>query len=169
MLIRSNLLKLRTTKDSDLSYVIDAENDKENTPYIGSWSFEQHLYSLTNPDMRHLIIEDQDGNRVGYAILTGLTDSNKAICIKRVTIQEKGKGYGKETLRLVIEWAFEHTETHRLSLDVKDFNSRPRHVYEAAGFIFEGTLRDCIYNGTRYESLSVMSILRDEYESRNPR
>lgn len=167
MQTQSAVLKIRPTEESDLTFVISTENDQENTPYIGQWTFEQHLNSLTNEDMRHLIIENYSGDKIGYVILTGLLDSNKALCIKRIAIQLKGKGYGKETLKLIIKWVFENTGTHRLWLDVKDFNSRARHTYESVGFVFEGTLRDSIFKGGRFESLSIMSILSHEYKSRN--
>ncbi|MGM0885227.1 MAG: GNAT family N-acetyltransferase [Bacillota bacterium] len=162
LLIQSAVLDLRKTEISDLTFVLDAETDLDNTPYIGQWTFEQHLESLTNEDMVHLIIENKQGDKVGYVILTGFLNSNKAICVKRITIQIKGHGYGKEAMKLILKWVFENTETHRIWLDVKDFNLRARHVYESVGFIFEGTLRDCFFNGDRFESLSVMSILRHE-------
>lgn len=38
-------------------------------------------------------------------------------------------------------------------------------AYKKQGFHVEGTLRECIWNGKAYESLTVMSILRREYES----
>ena len=165
MLIESDVLKFRKTEVIDLTFVLNAETDSENTPFIGQWTVEQHLESLTNEDIHHLIIENKNGDKVGYVILTGLLDSNKAICIKRITIQMKNKGYGKESLKLIINWFFEETEVHRLWLDVKEFNTRARHVYESVGFIFEGTLRDSIFKGNKFESISVMSILRHEYMS----
>lgn len=67
-------------------------------------------------------------------ILAGLQDSNRTLCIKRIVIQAKGRGYGTMTLKLLIHWTFNHTDTHRLWLDVKDYNVRAQHIYEAAGF-----------------------------------
>jgi len=49
---------------------------------------------------------------------------------------------------------------------VKVANARARHVYRKAGFVEEGILRDAFWSGERYESLMVMSILEDEYRSR---
>ena len=66
-------------------------------------------------------------------------------------------------MKIIIKWAFENTETHRIWLDVKDINRRARNVYESVGFICEGTLRDSFFNGNGFESLIVMSVLRHEY------
>ena len=78
---------------------------------------------------------------------------------------EKGKGYGKEALRLVKKMAFQELKAHRLWLDVKEHNVRARHVYESEGFVAEGVLRECIKAEVGFESLVVMSMLCGEYQS----
>lgn len=81
------------------------------------------------------------------------------MCIKRIVIQSKGRGYGKSTLALLTQWVFTETPAHRLWLDVKDHNARAQHVYESAGFALEGTLRECVKNGDAFESAMIISIL----------
>ncbi|GKU78068.1 GNAT family N-acetyltransferase [Paenibacillus sp. L3-i20] len=49
--------------------------------------------------------------------------------MKRITINTKGQGYGKEAMKLIVKWIFESSETQRIWLDVKTFNNRARHVY----------------------------------------
>ena len=66
---------------------------------------------------------------------------------------EKGRGYGRATLALAIERAFEEHGAHRLWLDVKPHNERARSLYRSAGFVEEGMLRDALYYGGRFESL----------------
>lgn len=39
---------------------------------MGQWTLEQHQEVLTLEDIAHLVLEDKQGNKVGYAILTGL-------------------------------------------------------------------------------------------------
>ncbi|WP_239617308.1 GNAT family N-acetyltransferase [Cohnella mopanensis] len=164
MIAYSEMLNLRKTEKEDLNFVLATETETDNTPFIGQWTFEEHIEALENNDVIHLIIENKQVGRIGYIILTGLLDRNKVVCVKRITNKFKGEGYGKEAMKLVVNWIFEHTDTHRVWLDVKDFNLRARHVYESVGFIYEGTLRDSYYNGQNYESLSVMSILRHEFK-----
>lgn len=167
MLTRSARLTLRTTEVTDVPFVVDTERQEENRPFIGQWEQEQHLEALTNEDIRHLIIEDVDGKPVGYVIVMGLEDRNKSVCIKRIAIQEKGKGYGQETLKLLLQWIFECTNAHRVWLHVKELNHRASHVYESAGFVLEGTLRDSIYTEqSGFESLNVMSVLKPEFEAK---
>ncbi len=157
------MITLRRTEESDLDYVLNAEHSPENRVYVTQWPREKHLAVLTDPDIEHLIIEAEK-KRVGYIILAGLQDSNEIIELRRIVITEKGLGYGKETIQQVKKQAFEKYQANRLWLDVVEHNHRAQSLYRAAGFVLEGTLRQClkIENG-HYESLLIMSILREEY------
>lgn len=96
--------------------------------------------------------------------MAGLAEANQSIEFRRIVITEKGRGYGREALRRVKSMAFGELKAHRLWLDVKEHNFRARHVYESEGFVVEGKLRECLKSEDGYESLVVMSILRDEYK-----
>lgn len=113
--------------------------------------------------MLHVVIEDLIGVKIGYMILAGLTNDNDCIELTRINISHKGRGYGKQAIRLIQKYVFHHLHAHRLWLDVKDFNDRAKHVYESSGFIAEGLLRECIKKNDAYESLIIMGILRNEY------
>ncbi|MEK4493694.1 MULTISPECIES: GNAT family N-acetyltransferase [Paenibacillus] len=121
---------------------------------------------MHDPDILHLTNWEGSGKRVGYIIVTGLQDTHLTVRIKRIVIHSKGFGYSKLSLHLVSDWIFQHTETHRLWLDVRDHNHRARHVYESCGSTLEGTLRDCVKVEGHFESLHIMSILRHEYIER---
>ncbi len=159
-------IRLRRTNESDLDFVLGAEQSAENRIFIGAWTREQHRVAFDAKDLSHLIIETIEGKPVGYVILAGLADANESIEFRRIVITEKNQGYGKQALRQIKKLAFEELKAHRLWLDVKEENARARHIYKAEGFVAEGVLRDCLKIENGYESLFVMSMLRDEYESR---
>jgi len=159
-------IRLRPTKESDLNFVVSEEQHAANSPFIRSWTYAQHLAALEFEDLEHSIIERiVDDRRVGYLILAGLTDENQNIEFRRIVINEKNKGYGRVAVQLVKKRAFEELKAHRLWLDVKEHNSRARHLYEAEGFRIEGVLRECVKAGDGFESLVVMAMLRQEYLS----
>lgn len=85
--------------------------------------------------------------------------------LRRVVIVDKGRGYGRAVVRTVKELAFGELHAHRLWLDVKVHNDRARVLYLEEGFVEEGTLRECVRAPDGYESLVVMSLLRNEYEN----
>jgi RimJ/RimL family protein N-acetyltransferase len=155
---------LRKTSRWDLSFVISAERAEDNRNFVAQWTQEQHKAALSQPDMRHLIIEHLETRKpVGYVILAGLKDPNQSIEFRRIVVTDKGKGYGRSAVRLVKQLAFNELNAHRLWLDVKVYNAYARHLYESEGFVVEGILRECVKAGDIFESLVVMSMLVREY------
>lgn len=158
------VIALRGTEEADLDFIQAAEHDKENKSFIIPWTREQHASAITSDDILHFIIERvYDSIPVGYVILAGIANPNQSIELRRIVITLKDKGYGKRALNLLKQRVFEDLNAHRLWLDVKEHNLRARCLYEAAGFSLEGKLRDCLKTDEGFESLIVMSLLRDEY------
>ncbi|WP_160680554.1 GNAT family protein [Clostridium sp. C8-1-8] len=164
ILKESDLIILRTTIEADLDFVITAEKEPYNAQFVGQWTKEQHKASLMQEDILHLIVEDKGSKTpVGYVIIAGATNPNRNIEFRRIVICKKGTGFGRETLKLVKELAFEDLKAHRLWLDVRQKNITAQSLYKSEGFTEEGLLRECIlYNGD-YESLIIMSILENQY------
>jgi diamine N-acetyltransferase len=153
-------VRLRPTAEEDLGFVLREEGDEKNRPFIGRWPRGRHLEVLADEGVEHLIAEDRDGVPVG-AILTRIEDPGRIVCLMRLMVARKGRGYGGAALRLVKERAFGKLGAHRLWLDVKEGNARG--LYESEGFVVEGGLRDSLWTGEEHESLVVMSILESEY------
>jgi len=161
---KSDLIILKNTQENDLDFVVDCEHQPCNAQYVGQWTKEQHRVSLFQEDILHLIVEEKYTNKpIGYVILAGITNPNQNIEFRRIVISDKGKGLGRETLKLVKKVAFTQLNAHRLWLDVRYKNQRAQRLYESEGFVEEGILRECILYNENYESLIVMSILRNEY------
>ncbi len=160
-------LELRKTEERDLDYVLAVEHSDENRLFVIPWSREQHLQALVDPDVAHLIVNAQ--TKVGYVILAGLLGPNQSIELRRIVISEKGKGYGSAAVEMLKELVFKTYQAHRLWLDVKVQNQRARGIYEAAGFVTEGTLRECLHTENGFDSLVIMSMLRQEYDESKTR
>jgi diamine N-acetyltransferase len=157
------VVKLRDARIADLDYVLAAEHSEENRRFVIPWTRAEHNRSLNNPNCAHLIVEAE--TRVGYVILMGLRDPNQSIEFRWIVITQKRRGYGMATVLKVEALAFEKYDAHRFWLDVKVENHRARSIYEKAGFTAEGILRECLRGDRKYESLVVMSLLRQEYEA----
>lgn len=75
----------------------------------------------------------------------------------------QGKGYGTETVRWVLDWAFRFGNLHRVELGVLAYNLAARTVYERVGFVLEGRRREVTFAGGRYWDLLLYSVLRREW------
>jgi RimJ/RimL family protein N-acetyltransferase len=75
------------------------------------------------------------------------------------------KGYGREALFLLLDYAFGYLNFHRVSVGIVGFNERALHFYERAGFLKEGIQRDGYYFDHTYSDFIMMSILEDEFRS----
>ena len=154
---------LRHTEAKDLKYVTALEQAVENRRFVSQETEAEHQQMLDSPDFVHLIVQ-RDEYPVGFVILAGLTGVSASIELKRLVIEAKGQGLGREALRLSLELAFKQYQAHRLWLDVVDYNERAIQLYRSLGFRQEGLLRECDWFEGKYNSLLIMSILRREYE-----
>ena len=160
-------VRLRPTMLSDLDFVVGVEEDAANRPYITPWERTQHEGAVRFPDFRHFVVEAGTGTEpVGFVILQGCRSPNRSVELKRIVLQPKGQGYGRECVRLLKRMAFRDLGAHRFWLDVKETNTRALALYASEGFAVEGRLRECLRTDVGYASLVVMSVLESEYRAR---
>ena len=159
-------VRLRPTMLSDLDFVISVERDPVNRPFITPWDRTQHEGAVRFPDFRHFIIEAGfDYASAGFVILQGCRSPNRSIELKRIVLQPKGQGLGRQCVRLLARMAFRDLGAHRFWLDVRSQNARALHLYRSEGFVEEGRLRDSVTTEGGYDSLIVMSLLESEYHA----
>jgi RimJ/RimL family protein N-acetyltransferase len=101
---------------------------------------------------------------VGEVVLNQYDEGNRS-CNFRTFVGPagQGRGLGTEALRLIVGYGFEEIGLHRISLEVYAFNPRARHVYEKAGFVAEGVLRESLHYNSEWIDATVMSILDHEW------
>ena len=75
----------------------------------------------------------------------------------------QGKGYGTDALRVLLRFAFDEMNLHKITLLVYENNESGRRLYEKVGFQYEGTLRQQIYRQGEYHNQLVYSILSSEF------
>lgn len=157
----------RATLESDLDWVLAAEQVPENAFGITPWSRDDHRDAVRSPDGSHWMLEaSTDSRTIGYLIFRGLTSPERSIELKRIVVSEKRQGYGREAMQIAKRLAFELFGAHRLWLDVFTDNEGAWQLYESDGFKREGILRECWLDGERYRSLVILSMLEPEYRAR---
>jgi diamine N-acetyltransferase len=158
-------MKFRDATQLDIVQICALERLPEFRTFVGSWSEDQHMRMLTDPDVVYILVEDPTGQIAGFAIVQGLRSEHRQVELKRIVVGTPNQGVGKGLLTEVADRAFGEYSAHRLFLDVFVTNNRARHVYENFGFLEEGIMREAVYRDGAYHSLVLMSLLETEYRS----
>ena len=106
-----------------------------------------------------------DERPVGEALLFGLDlqHGSAELGILIGEPEEWGKGYGTDAVNATVDFGFGELRLERIFLNVWTENARAIRAYEKADFVHEGTARNDRYEGGRFTSGHVMSMLRDEW------
>lgn len=117
------------------------------------------------PDELQFTICDKSGKMIGRIVLSDIIQGWKMELL-RIYIADttnRGKGYGRQAIEWVLDYAFNKLGMKRIYLDYYTGNPA-QYLYESLGFKHEGCLRDnCRKNGKLYD-VHLMSMLAEEYE-----
>ena len=95
----------------------------------------------------------------------GIAGHDKSLELRRITVNQKGLGFGRESLQLLKKLCFRKLNCHRLWLDVYDDNTRAIKFYESEGFIKEGVLRENTKTKKGFRSRRIYAMLENEYSN----
>jgi len=173
--MEGKLVRIRAYERSDLDALMTWVNDEEITRNLGAPMIyplpraaeEKYLELNTHPgepDCRWAI-ETLAGQYLGRISLMNIDWINRSAQVG-IVIGVKtfwGKGYGTDAMRVVLRFAFEKMNLHRVWLNVYDFNVRGIKSYEKCCFKHEGVQREYRFLDGRYHDSVLMGILEDEY------
>ncbi|MGH2361644.1 MAG: GNAT family N-acetyltransferase [bacterium] len=80
--------------------------------------------------------------------------------------KDRGRGYGSEVIRQLVDFAFRDLSLNRVHVHVFATNERALRVYEKLGFVQEGLLRAAAHIDGEYVDVIIMGILRDRHAPR---
>lgn len=85
----------------------------------------------------------------------------------RIASPYQNRGYGREALNWMLDWAFRHAALHTVSITAASFNPRGIHLYQELGFSLEGRRRETIwFNRGWHDELEFGMTERDWEEVR---
>lgn len=79
-----------------------------------------------------------------------------------VDAAKRGKGYGKEMLRLALEYASEHWHAKKATLGVFENNPNAYHCYRAVGFTEDGGHHVCELMGEQWGCIEMEYIFEEK-------
>jgi diamine N-acetyltransferase len=85
----------------NIDLIIHIENEQENKSFITPYDKNRHFQVIDSKDEEHLTVwEKETAKIIGFIILAGLENPNLSLEFRRIVIQSKGKGFGRQCLKL---------------------------------------------------------------------
>ena len=147
-----------------------------DTSPVRQWSerqykkwFKEDLEKGKRDDFLFLIRTLENDEAIGFIELDGVHWSHGDSYVG-IGIGEReywGKGFGTDAMKVVLRYAFEELNLHRVSLNVFEYNQRAIHSYEKVGFVVEGCERQFLRREGKRWDMIYMGILRAEWEEKN--
>ena len=173
-MIEGTLVRLRARELSDAERVARWLNDPEVARPLG----ERYLRSLLAMERERefaaevppagalrLAIDTRAGIHIGALRLFSIEAENRSakLGIFIGEAEYRGRGYGTDTLRTLLRFAFGEMNLNRVELDVWDYNQRAIACYRKCGFIEEARLRQGHYERGVYFGAILMGVLREDW------
>ncbi len=120
---------------------------------------------LDKSDCNLILMIEVDGISIGFIQLSGI-DWLSRNCYLGIAICEdgkKGKGYGRDAMTLILDYAFRNMNMHKVSLEVTAFNQNAIHLYKTLGFNEEGILKEHYFWDNEYHDVHLFGLLKREY------
>jgi diamine N-acetyltransferase len=125
---------LRPSRPADLAFITALERDPENRGFIGQWSDAEHLAAIARENRREHWIIEHDGLAAGYLIAYDCRERDAGFHVKRILVEEKNRGIGREALGQFGAHAFTLDGVSCVWLILRDWNTRAQKVYSKLGY-----------------------------------
>jgi RimJ/RimL family protein N-acetyltransferase len=80
----------------------------------------------------------------------------------------RGKGYGREAVRLLVDYGFRLLNLRKIWLETEADNERAIRSYRAVGFVVEGRQRAHVWSNGRYVDVVLMALFAADFAATPP-
>jgi len=175
MLFNGERVRLRKMSIEDVSIYHKWRNDIEvmqfTNPSLDIFTYadtEKFINSIieSHNSKGYMIEEVKTGKPIGVTSLINIDYGNRnAECI--IDIGDKdywGKGFGRESFKLLLDFVFKELNLHKVYLRVFSFNERAINLYNSFGFDEEGKLQEQLYRNGAWHDIIFMGLLKRNYK-----
>ena len=178
MLIYGTNIVLRAIEAADNGMLLQLINDPDTEMMLGgsSWPvstteqlrwFEQQ--ERTHDVLRCAIVPKDGADAIGTVILSDIDQKNGTaqIHIKLSKEGGRGKGYGTDAVKTIVDYAFRELRLNCIYADILSYNTISVKLFEKCGFTRDGVLRARVYKGGRYTDVYSYSVLKADVKYEN--
>lgn len=170
--LKGNSIYLRALEPEDLEFIYHIENDESiwevsntQTPYskflIRQYLENAHQDIYEAKQLRLAICENNSNTAMGLIDLFDFDPKNKRAGIGIVIQNEanRGKGFGKEALSLLINYAFVHLQLHQLFANIGVENEASSSLFSTFGFEKIGVKKEWIFINNQYQDEAIYQLI----------
>lgn len=173
MNIKGNKIVLRAVSLKDAELLMGLINDPETERMLGGSSFpvsfeEQESWIAAQQGrtdvLRCIVMLENDETGLGTVFLTDIDSKNGVaqVHIKMDKNRGRGRGYGKDALNTLVNYAFEEMRLNCIYAEVLESNIPSQTLFEKCGFKKEGLLRSRVYKEGKYNNMVSFSKLKKD-------
>lgn len=151
-----NNLKLREFLSSPLPFSRDEEEQWIKNTWEERRKGTGYQFAVENKETKEFI---GGGGLFGINNLIRSAELGIAIYAE----ENWGKGYGTDTMRVLLKFGFDYLNLNRIQLRVVEFNVRGIKTYKKVGFKEVGRFRKTHFWEGEYSDQILMDILKDEW------
>lgn len=166
-------IRLRKINKKELSLLRDWRNSSKSFEYSGQFKLlnmaDQYNWfnQLSQKNLNRIVFMIMDNHKkaLGTCSLTNIDRNNKSaeVGIMIGDINSQGKGYGKESLRKILDYGFNNINLHRIEAKIFEFNKISLRLFERLNFKYESTSRESLWRNKKWWDIYVYSILSNEF------
>ena len=164
-MLEGKAVNLRIMEKEDLSIVKEWDND------IGIMGEYEPIVQETKADLEKqydkltegqwFFIEKKDGTKIGF--IAHFVSHGTAIGYALLP-NERGKGYGSEAIRIMVDYLFLSKNIVRIQAETHPQNIASQRVLAKAGFKKEGIVRQSFFSRGVWRDTALFSVLREEWK-----
>ena len=171
-MLKGKKVLLRSVERRDINIFYDIWSDEDvrklDSKFILPPSKEDILSNFNkfvNLDKKYLSILNEKGVVVGYITYKEINEC-KNVYVLGITIGKNfwNRGYGQDSIKVLLRYLFMDMAAHRVELEVLDLNLRAIQCYNKCGFLEEGKRRKNCFSHGDYRDVIIMGILKEEFE-----
>jgi RimJ/RimL family protein N-acetyltransferase len=175
-------LFLRILEPDDLERVYKWHNDEHlyrdligthrfvSRATVGKWLEQKSAFSST--EINFAICLREDSKHIGNAYIRDINWTDRNGVGPHLFIgdsEQRHKGYGKQAMNLILNYAFTTMGLNRLYGTIVGHNEASLRMCHSVGFVEEGKLRQHIYQDGQFKDVLFVGVCRGDWERcRNP-
>lgn len=178
-MISGKQVGLRPLEPDDVFVLFKWFNDERVLEDLGA----DNMFFCTSLEEERLVVESMLRDKESqFFIVVRLSDMEPIGIVGLAKVHERqasaelrivlgevdawGGGNGPDAIRVLLAYAFDVRNMHRVWLRVAEYNRRAIRCYEKCGFVMEGRMRHDHYHGGSWRDAYYMSVLEHEYRRR---